>query len=146
MLEGSFRRDRDGQTPAVQGGFPVAPDWLSEAEARLWAAFPRPAWIGETDVLAVNAAVSLFALILANQAAMREADAGKPLSYKVSHDGDGTALLEPKANPLYGQQIQLWGRLMAVLASLGLTPADRGKVSVAQATDEAADQWAALLG
>lgn len=147
IIEGSFRKDRDGATPPVQGGFPLPPSALSEAERLLWEQFPKPAWIGETDVLAVHAAVSLYALILQNQAAMRAtAEAGSPLTFKVSHDGDGTPMLEPKANPLYGQQVQLWGRLMAVLATLGLTPADRGKVSVPQVSDDAADQWAALLG
>lgn len=147
VIEGSFRADRDGRTPPVQGGFPAPPDVLSEAERQLWATFPRPAWIGATDVLAVHAAVSLYALILQNQAAMRATpDAGAPLAFKITHDGDGNERLEPKANPLYGQQVQLWARLMGVLATLGLTPADRGKVSVPDAGDAHADQWTALLG
>lgn len=147
VIEGTFRRDRDGGSPPVQGTFPAPPDWVSEAERQLWSWFPRPAWIGATDVLAVHAAVSLYALVLQNQAAMRATpDASAPLAFKVTHDGDGNERLEPKANPLYGQQLQLWARLMGVLATLGLTPADRGKMHVPDVIDVEADPWTALLG
>lgn len=146
MLEGRFRPG-DAAGPAAQGGFPAAPDYLSEAEARLWERFPRPAWIGATDVLAVHAAVSLYARILHNQAAQRAtAEAGAPLAYKVSYDGDGNERLEPKPNPLIAQEVQLWQRLMSVLASLGLTPADRGKMQTPQPSDAEAETWAAILG
>ena len=64
VIEGSFRKDRDGNTPQVIGSFPQAPDSLSEAEAKLWQTFPKPAWIGETDQVTVRAAVTVYARIL----------------------------------------------------------------------------------
>lgn len=146
VLEGRFRPE-DVAGPPVQGGFPLPPEYLSEAEARLWARFPKPAWIGETDALAVHAAVSLYARILHNQAAQRAtAEAGAPLAYKVSYDGDGNERLEPKPNPLITQEVQLWARLMSVLASLGMTPADRSKVQAPAPTDAEAETWASILG
>jgi hypothetical protein len=146
VIEGTFRKDRDGDTPAVVGTFPVQPTDLSEAEAQLWATFPKPGWIGETDVVAVRAAVSIFARIMRCQEAMRATpDAGNPLTYKISYSADGEERLEPKPNPLFTLELQLWGRLMSVLGTLGLTPADRGKVSVPKVDGEAVDKWAGIL-
>jgi hypothetical protein len=147
VIEGRFRQDRDGATPPVVGSFPAAPAHLSEAEAALWAAFPKPAWIGESDVVAVDGAVSMYERILRNRAAQRATpEAGHPLAFKVSMDGDGTPTLEPKENPLITQELKLWGRLFSILATLGLTPADRGKMQAPKPSDAAADQWAELLG
>src|SRR5688572_1197402 len=105
LLEGGFRQDRHGVPPAVVTGFPAAPDCLSEAELRLWQWFPKPAWIGQTDVAAVHAAVSVYALILRNQTAQRATpDAGHPLTIKYTVDGDGNRTAEPKENPLITQE------------------------------------------
>jgi hypothetical protein len=146
IIEGSFRKDRDGNTPPVVGAFPPIPGDVSEAEAALWQTFPKPGWIGETDGLAVRAAVSIFARILAVQQAMRATpDAANPLTFKVSFSADGEERLEPKPNPLYTLELQLWGRLMAVLGALGLTPADRGKVSVPKVDEASVDKWAGIL-
>lgn len=121
VLEGAYQSpaQRANQPPPVQGGFPEAPDNLTEMEAKLWATFPRPAWIGETDVLAVRAAVAVFAMIL---------EAGPAADAK-----DREALSK------------LWGRLMGILATLGLTPADRSKMQVPPRDDDAEDRWAGLL-
>jgi hypothetical protein len=146
VLEGSFRKDRDGNTPPVVGSFPVQPEGLSDPEAALWAQFPKPAWIGETDGVAVRAAVSIFARILRVQESMRATpDAGNPLTFKISFSTDGEERLEPKPNPLYTLELQLWGRLMSVLGSLGLTPADRGKMQAPKVDDSVEDKWAGIL-
>ena len=145
VLEGRFRKDRDKGAPAVVAGFPVAPGCLSEAEAQLWATFPKPNWIGQTDVVAVHAAVSTYERILRNQKAQQATEtAGHPLSFKYSHDADGNQNVEPKENPLITQEIKLWGRLMSILGTLGLTPADRAKMQ-APKVEEAADKWAGIL-
>jgi hypothetical protein len=78
--------------------------------------FPKPPWIGESDAVAVHAAVSLYAKVLQTQ---RE---GKSVSLEA----------------------QLWSRLLSVLGSLGLTPADRGKMTVPKANDQK-DKWAGIL-
>jgi hypothetical protein len=123
----------------------VAPCSLSEGERALWETFPKPTWIGETDVFAVNAAVSLFERILRNQAAQRATDsAGNPLAFKYTPSADGEPNLEPKENPLITQELKLWRALMSVLGTLGLTPADRAKMTV-QRVDESEDKWAGLL-
>jgi hypothetical protein len=145
VLEGSFRKDRHGGAPPVVPGFPDAPGSLSEAEAALWAWFPKPGWIGQTDVVAVHAAVSTYARILHNQAAQRATDdAGSPLCFKYSYDGDGNQRVEPKENPLITQEIKLWGRLMSILGTLGLTPADRAKMTMPKGED-VEDKWAGIL-
>jgi hypothetical protein len=105
----------------VVGGFPLPPADLSAAEAALWATFPHPAWIGETDAVAVRAAVVTYARILAMQPAAREGD--------------------PKT---VEQESKLWGRLMGMLAVLGLTPADRSKMQVSERS-ASEDKWAGLL-
>lgn len=145
LLEGSFRKDRDTGKPLVVQGFPVAPDCLNEAEQQLWQWFPKPTWIGQTDVVAVHAAVSTYARILSNQAAQRSTtEAGAPLSIKYTVDGDGNRTAEPKENPLITQEIKLWGRLMSILGTLGLTPADRAKMTVTK-VDDAENKWAGIL-
>src|SRR5688572_9978859 len=88
VLEGSFRKDRHGDAPPVVPGFPAAPECLMEAERQLWASFPKPNWIGQTDVVAVHAAVSTYERILRNQKAQQATEtAGHPLSYKYTTDG-----------------------------------------------------------
>lgn len=127
VLEGSFRKDRHGGVPAVSGGFPAAPDCLSEAERALWAAFPRPAWIGNTDAIAVHAAVSLYANVRQLQRA------------RLEYSGDGLPL------GLIAEEAKQWGRLMSVLGTLGLTPADRTKMQAPRADDNTDDKWAGIL-
>lgn len=144
VLEGTFRKDRHGDAPGVVGGFPGAPEHLSEAERQLWQTFPKPGWIGETDALAVNAAVSVFERILRNQKAQQATEqAGNPLTFKYSYDSDGNQTVEPKENPLITQELKLWGRLMSILATLGLTPSDRTKMAAPKVGD-VEDKWAAI--
>lgn len=145
VLEGSFRKDRHGHAPQVAGVFPAAPTYLSEAERKLWEAFPKPTWIVETDVVAVHAAVSIYERILRNQKAQQATDtAGASLAYKYTYDADGNQNAEPKENPLITQELKLWGRLMSVLATLGLTPADRAKMQAPKGED-VQDKWAGIL-
>jgi hypothetical protein len=145
VLEGTFRKDRHAGSPPVVTGFPQAPECLTEAEQKLWAWFPKPGWIGQSDVVAVHAAVSTYARILSNQKAQQATEqAGHPLAYKFSHDSDGNQNVEPKENPLITQEIKLWGRLMSILGTLGLTPADRAKMQTPKA-DTVADKWAGIL-
>ena len=146
VLEGSFRKDRHGDEPRVTGVFPPAPAHLSEAERRLWETLPRVPWIVESDTIAVNAAVSIFERILRNQTAQQATpDAGNPLAFKLTYDGDGNQNMEPKENPLITQELKLWGRLMSILASLGLTPADRAKMAAPRVDGTADDKWAGIL-
>jgi phage terminase small subunit len=146
VLEGSFRKDRHGDSPAVVGGFPAAPDGLSPSELALWQAFPKPNWIGQTDQIAVHGAVSVYERILRNQKAQQASpEAGSPLAFKFSHDSDGNQNVEPKENPLITQEIKLWARLFSMLSSLGLTPADRAKMTAPKVDDAAEDKWAGIL-
>jgi hypothetical protein len=128
VLEGRFRQDRHGFPPKVVGGFPEPPEHLSESERKLWETFPRPVWIGETDVLAVTGAVGIYDRILANQRKQAAAE-----------EAGGSTLA------LVTQETQLWGRLMGFLASLGLTPGDRGKMTAPEHDAEADNQWAGIL-
>lgn len=146
VLEGSFRKDRHGAAPAVEGGFPQAPACLSETERELWGTFPKPKWIGETDVIAVHGAVSTYDLILRNQRAQRETEtSGHPLAYKFTPSADGEPNMEPKENPLITQHLKLWGRMFSMLSSLGLTPADRAKMTAPKVDAPAEDKWAGIL-
>jgi hypothetical protein len=149
VLEGTFQQKRHGAAARVDGAFPPAPAHLSDAERLLWESFPKPGWIGETDGMAVNAAVSTFALILRNQRAMRETDeSDNPLAFKTvitEKDGQERMTVEAKENPLYTQQMKLWARLMSVLATLGLTPADRAKMTAPKVDADAEDKWAGIL-
>jgi hypothetical protein len=146
VLEGGFRKDRHGDEPRVTGAFPQAPPHLSDGERGLWETFPKPTWIVETDVVAVNAAVSIFERILRNQRAQQTTpDAGNPLAFKYTPSADGEPNLEPKENPLITQELKLWGRLMSILASLGLTPADRAKMAAPRVDGNADDKWAGIL-
>jgi phage terminase small subunit len=147
VIEGTFKQSRHGHAPVTPaGGFPDAPAHLNEAERALWETFPRVNWIAPSDVVAVNAAVSIYERILRNQKAQQATpEAGNPLSFKVTVDGDGNPAMEPKPNPLITQELQLWGRLMSVLATLGLTPADRAKMQAPKADAAAEDKWAGLL-
>ena len=145
VLEGTFDKGRHGQAPGVVGGFPEPPVYLNETERQLWDELPHVAWIGESDRVAVHGAVSVYALIRKCQAAQRATpEAGAPLSYKYSHDSDGNQNVEPKENPLITQEIKLWGRLMSILGTLGLTPADRAKMT-APKLDDTQDKWAGIL-
>jgi hypothetical protein len=145
VLEGTFRKDRHGGAPPVVEGFPTAPEGLTEAEAKLWAWFPKPAWIGQTDVAAVHGAVSTYERILRNQAAQQKTpEAGHPLSFKYGYDADGNQTVEVKENPLITQEIKLWGRLMSILGTLGLTPADRAKMTAPKA-DAVENKWEGIL-
>ena len=125
VLEGQFIPPavRNNPPPAVVGGFPAPPDDLSEAEAKLWATFPKPGWIGETDALAVRAAVSIYARVLQVQPLARLGD--------------------PKD---IDTEAKLWGRLMSILAALGLTPADRSKMQIPARDSEDEARWAKILG
>ena len=92
-----------------------------------------------------RAPVSIYDRILRNQQAQRATpDAGNPLSYKFTPSADGEPNMEPKENPLITQEIKLWGRLMSILGTLGLTPADRAKMTTPK-SDEAEDKWAGIL-
>lgn len=124
ILEGSFRKDRHAAEPQVVGGFPEAPEGLSEGERQLWETFPRVPWIVQSDRIALHGAVSLYARILSNQQRQRE--------------------MPEEAIKLVRDEAQLWGRLQSLLGSLGLTPADRAKMR-APKMDEADDKWAGLL-
>ena len=87
----------------------------------------------------------MYAVILRNHAAQRATpEAGNCLTFKYSHDADGNQNVEAKENPLITQEIKLWGRLMSILGTLGLTPADRAKMQ-APKVEEAADKWAGIL-
>lgn len=145
VLEGSFRKDRHGSPPPVVEGFPAPPEELTGEEKALWATFPKPVWIGQTDVKAVHGAVATYAAILRNHKAQQASpEAGHPLSYKYGYDADGNQTVEVKENPLITQEIKLWGRLMSILGTLGLTPADRAKMQ-APKDDAVEDKWAGVL-
>ena len=146
VLEGGFRKDRHGHEPAVVGGFPGAPEGLTASELALWQAFPKPGWIGETDCIAVRAAVTIYDRILRNQKAQQATEqASHPLAYKFSHDADGNQNVEPKENPLITQELKLWDSLMRKLETLGLTPASRGKMIAPKVDAAAEDKWAGIL-
>jgi hypothetical protein len=146
VLEGGFRKDRHGHEPSVVGGFPAAPEGLSQGERGLWDAFPKPAWIGETDGIAVHSAVSIYDRILRNQRAQQATpEAGNPLAFKYSHDADGNQNVEPKENPLITQEIKLWDSLMRKLETLGLTPSARSKMTAPKVDDKTDDKWAGIL-
>lgn len=104
----------------------MAPEHLTEAERALWEAFPRPIWITESDRLAVEGAVALYARVL--ELRRQQATEAEP-SWRLT-----------------GQETQLWGRLMTYLASLGLTPSDRGKMTAPEADEQKQSKWAHLLG
>ena len=107
-------------------GFPRAPRHLSEDERGLWKTFPRPVWITEGDLVAVEAAVCLYARVWANRREQVGAEADRGLR-------------------LVDLEVKLWGRLITVLSSLGLTPADRSKMSVRKQDATTDDKWAGVL-
>jgi hypothetical protein len=146
LLEGGFRKDRDGKTPPVVGTFPPAPADLDEYERQAWDSLPKPGWIGETDAIAVWLTVSLRADLSRLDQAMRATpDAANPITYKHTPSADGEPNLEPKINPLYTARLQHRARLMAFLSELGLTPAARGKMQAPQVDEAAEDKWAGIL-
>ena len=129
LLEGRFKKGQHARAPAVVGGFPPRPTTLTPAELEVWEDFPKPAWIGETDAAAVHAAVSTYASILALQRARRDSPPGPEV------------LVDPRMT----EECRQWGRLMSVLSTLGLTPADRAKMQAPRGHDTAEDKWAGLL-
>jgi phage terminase small subunit len=148
VIEGTFRKDRHGNPPQVAGSFPQPPGCLTEAERKLWETLPKPGWIIESDVVAVHAAVSIYERILRNQRAQAATDdAGAPLAFKTvitERDNKEQMTVEAKENPLITQELKLWGRLMSILATLGLTPVDRAKMQ-APKDDAQDDKWAGIL-
>jgi hypothetical protein len=146
VLEGSFRKDRDAETPAVVGTFPQPPADLDEYERKAWDSLPKPAWIGETDSEAVRLTVSLRADLYRLDAAMQATpDAANPITFKHTPSADGEPNMEPKINPLYTARLQHRARLMAFLSELGLTPAARGRMQAPKVDETAEDKWAGIL-
>ena len=149
VLEGTFRKDRDGKAPRLADtSFPPAPDYLNARQRALWADLEQHcgAWIGTSDRLAVEGCVAVYDLIRRNveaQAATPEASA--MLSAKVFMDEQGGGTAEPKENPLVGQQIKLWRELRGFLAILGLSPADRARVQVKEPNGSVKSKWAGVL-
>jgi hypothetical protein len=122
VLEGSFRKDRDGNPPAVVGGFPLPPTELTADERILWESLPHAAWIGQTDTIGVWAAVDIFARLLALRRAERET-----------------------GEPANDAALKLWGALRSWLVELGLTPASRSKVEAPKVDAAIEDKWAGIL-
>ncbi len=149
VLEGTFRKDRDGGTPMVSAGaFPDPPEYLNDQQRALWRELEQHcgAWIGTSDKLAVLGAVSVFDLILRNFKAQQEGDgADAMLTSKVFMDDKGGGTVEAKENPLIGQQIKLWRELRGFLAILGLSPADRARVQVKESHGKPTSKWAGVL-
>lgn len=149
VLEGTFRKDRDAGTPMVAvGAFPAPPDYLNERQRELWRELEQHcgAWIGTSDKLAVLGCVSVYDLIRRNFEAQAETEgASAMLSAKVFMDDKGGGAVEPKENPLIGQQVKLWRELRGFLAILGLSPADRARVQVKETNGQASSKWAGVL-
>jgi hypothetical protein len=145
VLEGTFDKKIHGVAPPVQGGYPDPPAELTEEERALWETFPKPAWIGQTDAKAVHGAVATYAAILRNHKAQQATpEASHPLSYKYTVNAAGVEVVEAKENPLITQEIKLWGRLMSILGTLGLTPADRAKMTAPKAS-AVENKWEGIL-
>ncbi len=148
VLEGTFRKDRDGGTPMVAAGaFPAAPAYLNERQLELWTELERHCgtWIGASDRLAVLGAVSVYDLIRRNFEAQAITDGGSAmLTSKLFMDDSGGGSVEAKENPLIGQQIKLWRELRGFLAILGLSPADRARVQVKESNGKTS-KWAGVL-
>ncbi len=129
LLEGRFRKDRHAGAPAVVGAFPDPPTKMTRTEREVWKRFPKPGWIGQTDTAAVHAAISTYASILELQRARRKTPPGPEV------------LVDPRMT----EECRQWGRLMSVLSTLGLTPADRAKMQAPKGHATAEDKWAGLL-
>jgi hypothetical protein len=131
VLEGTFRADRHGSEVQVAAKWPEPPAHLSDRERGLWTGLEASCkpWVAESDWPAINGAVSLMDRILRIQDAQRETpDAGKPIAFKYSTDGDGNIVAEPKDNPLFSMELKFWAGLRGYLAILGLSPADRARM------------------
>lgn len=148
VLEGTFRKDRDGGTPLVPvGAFPAPPAYLNERQRELWRELEQHCgrWIGQSDMLAVLGCVSLYDLLRENFTARAATpDAASMLTSKVFMDDSGGGAVEAKENPLVTQQLKLWQGLRGFLAILGLSPADRARVQVKEA-DGKPSKWAGIL-
>lgn len=123
VLEGSFRKDRDGERPVLANGtFPEPPPHLSESERQLWASFPRVPWIDDTNAAAVESAVAVYDRLLKIRAGRTD-------------------------DPLAGLQteLQCWGRLLSILEVLGLTPSSRGKMQTKKLDEHTDDKWSGIL-
>ncbi len=149
MLEGTFRKDRDGGTPVVAAGqFPAAPAYLNERQRVLWQELETycGAWVGTSDRLAVEGVVAVYDMLRRNMEAQAATEgAAAMLTSKVFMDDSGGGAVEPKENPLIGQQLKLWRELRGFLAILGLSPADRARVQVKEANGATTSKWAGVL-
>ena len=143
ILEGRFRKHRDPVPLPVTGPFPDPPDHVSEAERAAWAAWPHQSWIVEGDKVAVDAGVSLYARVIANRYKQRALEAEADWR-DLTPDGKLDRI--DKEMKLVNQEIALWGRLLAVLGTLGLTPADRTRLTPKPTADATTkDKWAGVL-
>lgn len=149
VLEGTFRKGRDGGTPMVQpGAFPKAPAYLNERQRELWKELEQHCgtWIGTSDRLAVLGVVSVYDLLRRNFDAQAQGEgADAMLTAKIFMDEKGGGATEAKENPLISQQIKLWRELRGFLAILGLSPADRARVQVKETSGKPTSKWAGLL-
>jgi hypothetical protein len=149
ILEGTWRKDRDGGRPVLDtSAFPAPPAFLNERQRELWAELEQHCgtWIGTSDRLAVLGCVSVYDLLRANfDARMETPDSCAMLAGKVFMDESGGGMVEPKENPLVSQQLKLWRELRGFLAILGLSPADRARVQVKGTNGQAASKWAGVL-
>ncbi len=132
ILEGTFRKDRDGSRVLFAATpFPAPPAHLTTGQRRLWTQLETycASWVGESDWMALTGAVSLFDLLLQVQAAQQ------PLN----PDGAGAA-----EHPLIGTEVKLWKELRGYLAILGLSPADRARVHSKEPSGKPS-KWAGVL-
>ena len=140
VLEGTWRKDRDGGTPMVQAGaFPEPPAYLNERQRVLWRELEQHcgAWIGTSDRLAVEGAVNVYDLLRRNIEAQGATEGADQMLVATA--------AEAKENPLISQQIKLWRELRGFLAILGLSPADRARVQVKETSGTTTSKWAGLL-
>ena len=88
-------------------------------------------WVAPSDWVSVNGTVSLMDRILRVQEAQRETESsGGPIAFKFTPSADGEPNMEPKENPLYTMELKFWTALRGYIAIMGLSPADRARVSV----------------
>lgn len=120
VLEGTFRKDRDGALPAPTADglveFPEAPEHLTRDQVALWEDLKRHCggWVKPGDWLAVNGVVSIFERLRQVQR-----------SYESSKGKNHAIPLDAVVNV----EVKLWKELRGYLAILGLSPADRAKVA-----------------
>lgn len=149
VLEGTFRKDRDGGTPTAQAGaFPAPPAYLNDRQRELWRDLEQHcgAWIGTSDRLAVEGVVHVYDMLRRNIEAQQDGEgASSMLTAKIFMGEDGSGVTEAKENPLISQQVKLWRELRGFLAILGLSPADRARVQVKETSGTKGSKWAGLL-